>query len=181
MGSPHHLGVCGATGCIPYLPLAATRPWPGQGEYRGMSLKARLIGAGAVGAVLTAALLIAPHEGEVRSTYADPLVRTAAHPLGIPTACFGQTGTDIPMGQAYTAEQCAQMLVGEVREVLHQVDACMPGLPAGPRAAFTSLAYNIGAQNLCRYRLAERARQGDYAAACRGIDSVVYVAGKDCR
>ncbi|MGQ5522938.1 lysozyme [Chitinimonas sp. PSY-7] len=146
-----------------------------------MSTKARFIGAGAVGMVLTAALLIAPFEGEVRRTYADPLVRTASFPHGIPTACFGQTGSPIRMGRTYSAEQCAEMLVGEVQTVLQQVDACMPGLPPGPRAAFTSLAYNVGASSVCGYRIAELARQGDYPAACKGIETVVYVAGKDCR
>ncbi|HEY9101105.1 lysozyme [Chitinimonas sp.] len=133
-------------------------------------LRARLLAAGATGTVLATALLIAPSEGERRQTYSDP--------VGIPTACFGQTGPAIHMGQRYSAEQCAAMLVGEVGRKLAEVDTCTPGLPGPLRQAFTSFAYNVGTAAYCRSSMAAKARKGDYAGACTELSRWVYAGGK---
>jgi len=134
------------------------------------ALRARLLAAGATGTVLAAAMLVAPSEGEVRQTYLDP--------IGIPTACFGQTGPDIRMGQRYTAEQCASMLVGEVSKKLAAVDDCTPGLPANVRQSFTSFAFNVGSQAYCSSSMAKLARAGDYRGACAQLSRWVYAGGK---
>jgi len=134
------------------------------------SLKSRLIAAGASGVALSAALLIAPSEGEVRQTYRDP--------IGIPTACFGQTGPDIRMGQTYTSEQCADMLVKEVQVKLAEVDGCTPGLPDHLRRAFTSFAYNVGTAKYCGSTMARKARAGDYVGACAELSRWDRAGGK---
>ena len=137
------------------------------------ALRGRLIAAGAgIGTtVLAAALLIAPSEGEVRRTYLDP--------INIPTACFGQTGSHIQLGQTYTAEQCAGMLVAETRVALQDVHECVGrSLPIGMEAALTAFAYNVGHRQLCGSTLASKARAGDLVGACAELSRWVYAGGK---
>ncbi|MBL8508342.1 MAG: lysozyme [Chitinimonas sp.] len=136
-----------------------------------MSLRGRLIAAGAAGSLLVAALLIAPHEGEVRQAYLDP--------VEVPTACFGQTGAAVRMGRTYSAEECAGMLVAGTRVAMADVARCIPvALPVGMQAALTSFAFNVGGRQLCRSTLARKAKAGDLMGACAELSRWTYAGGR---
>lgn len=135
-----------------------------------VTLRNRLIAAGAGGAVLAAGMLIAPWEGERRAAYADP--------VGIPTICFGRTA-GVRLGQSATGEQCAAALVADVQTALADVDRCTPGLPPGPRAAFASFAYNVGGAKYCTSTLARHAKAGRLPEACAELSRWTRAGGKE--
>jgi len=61
------------------------------------------VGAGAASLVLSlAAGLVVHFEGYVPHTYADP--------VGIPTICYGHTGSDVKPGTVATQEECQKLL-----------------------------------------------------------------------
>lgn len=135
-----------------------------------MTLQSRVQAMVGVGVLAIAATFIGVHEGEVRKTYRDP--------VGIPTACFGQTGASIKYGQTFTAGECTGMLVQSTRQAMQAVDHCVPGLPEGPRIAFTSLTFNVGAGAFCKSRMASLARAGRLPEACAQLSRWVYAGGK---
>lgn len=89
---------------------------------------------------------------------------------GIPTACFGETH-GIKWGDTFTREQCEQMLLGRLeRDYGPGVDKCITHpLPPQRKAAYTSLAYNIGVAGFCGSSIARKENAGDPAGACDAI------------
>lgn len=97
-------------------------------------------------------------------------IRTVAYrdPIGIPTACFGET-RNIKMGDRFTLEQCNDMLEGRLVEFWRGAAACTPSLPDMPdarQAAVVSLAYNIGVGAYCKSSVARNLNLGNVRAAC---------------
>lgn len=106
-------------------------------------------------------------------------LRTVAYldPVGIPTACFGET-ENIRLGQSFTREECEARLADRIVEFDDAVTSCLGYAPApGPRMAFVSLAYNIGTEAFCGSTLARLARAGDIDGACAQLDRWVYAKG----
>lgn len=134
---------------------------------QGLSPKA---GAGALAAIALASGTVMYWEGLSLSGYADP--------VGIPTACWGQTGEGIEVGKRYTLAQCQAWLDKELLHAAQGVDKCIPG-PKEPHqwAALTSFAYNAGVANLCKSTLAKKANAGDWKGACAELDKWVYAKG----
>ncbi len=119
--------------------------------------------------LLAAAACIAAFEGLRTAAYLDP--------VGIPTICFGET-KGVKMGHTATPEQCKEMLGNRVVEFDNAVVRCIGYAPApGPRAAFVSLAYNIGEPKFCGSTLARLARDGEIEQACQQLDRWVYAKG----
>ena len=124
-----------------------------------------------VAAVLAAAALATPligtFEGTVKTGYRDP--------VGIPTSCTGHTGPDAVVGRKYTDDQCAaQLATDAVRHGL-DIDACLPpNLPIQTRAAFISMAFNVGAARFCSSTLSRRAMAGDLKGACTEVSKWTY-------
>jgi lysozyme len=121
--------------------------------------------AAGVAAVLTAAALITPRiagwEGWRLGSYRDV--------AGVVTACAGATKGVVP-GRRFTDRHCMDLLARDVVEHGMAIDRCIAGpLPAASRAAFTSLAYNIGAANFCRSTLVKKLNAGDLRGACAEI------------
>ena len=115
-------------------------------------------GAGAI-AIATAA--VAAFEGLVTYTYPDV--------GGVPTYCYGET-KDAEWGKTYTKEQCDQQLAGRLVEFNRGVNSCVTAeLPDTRRAAFVSLAYNIGVGAFCKSTVVKRINAGDVAGSCDAI------------
>ena len=98
-------------------------------------------------------------------------LRTVAYkdPVGIPTVCFGET-LGVKMGDAFTPEQCRQMLGSRVEEFGRGVDACVKvDLPPARKAALVSFAYNVGTDAFCKSTLVRKLNAGETVAACNEL------------
>jgi len=131
--------------------------------------------AGVVGAIAASLLyvIVPAHEGEVLTTYYDP--------VGIATVCYGDTDTAMAVpGVTYTREECLQSLEKQLIAHAEPVLACVPGVDESPEmtAAFVSLAYNIGTGAFCRSTVAKRFNAGDYAGSCAAIEMWNKAGGK---
>lgn len=108
-------------------------------------------------------------EGVKQVVYLDP--------VGIPTACFGET-KNIRMGQRFTMDQCKSMLLDSLIKADDQVSACVKvSLPDARRAALISFAYNVGGANFCGSTLVKKLNAGDTAGACNELPKWVYARG----
>lgn len=106
-------------------------------------------------------------------------LRTVAYrdPVGIPTVCFGEI-EGVRMGQRFTVAECEDKLAARIVEFDDAVTACLGGAPQrGPRTAFVSFAYNVGAQAFCSSTLARKYRAGDLEGACAELSRWVYAKG----
>ena len=117
-------------------------------------------------AVLAAAALASPivaeFEGRVLRAYRDP--------VGILTACDGDT-RNVQGGRTYTEAECDRRLVTALAEHGAGIAECLPDdLPLWTRAAFTSFAYNVGDGAFCRSSMAQAARAGNLELACRRLN-----------
>lgn len=130
-----------------------------------------------LGAILAACAVAAPvvisREGWVTTTYADP--------VKIQTACAGVT-KGVKPGVTYTDAQCQQMTAQALVEHGVGIAQCLPEkLPTDTRAAFTSLAYNLGVAKFCASSVALKAKAGDLAGACKAIGLYTYAGGVKLR
>lgn len=115
-------------------------------------------GAGAI-AIATAA--VSCFEGLVTYTYPDV--------AGVPTFCYGET-QGAEWGKTYTKEQCDEQLSKRLVEFNKGVDSCVTvALPETRRAAFVSLAYNIGVGAFCKSTVVRRINAGDVPGACDAV------------
>lgn len=114
----------------------------------------RIAGAASAAAVLAAtAGGVAYFEGVIPHTYRDP--------VGIPTACAGETGPHIRMGQTYTLDQCMAMLDSSLARHWRGLESCADAeLTINQAAALLSWTYNIGAGAACRSTLVRMLNQG---------------------
>lgn len=131
-----------------------------------MSLSRRQIAARG----LTAAVIcVAGFEALRTVSYLDP--------VGVPTACFGET-ENIRLGMRFTVAECEEMLAQRILEFDDAVTRCLGETPPpGPRTAFVSFAYNVGEDAFCKSTLVRKARAGDMAGACAELDRWVYAKG----
>lgn len=131
--------------------------------------------AGIVGAAAAALLFstVPAHEGEVLTTYYDP--------VGIATVCYGDTDPAMAIpGVTYSREECLRSLERQLIAHAEPVLACTPGLKEHPNqlAAAVSLAYNIGTNAYCRSTVARRFNSGDWAGACAAFTMWNKAGGK---
>lgn len=119
----------------------------------------RVVGAAAATAVVAASAgAVAYFEGVIPRTYVDP--------VGIPTACAGETGSHIVMGQTYTIDQCMQMLDESLWRHWVGVSRCMHAeVTVNQAAAILSWSYNIGVGAACSSTLAKMVNRGAPAEA----------------
>lgn len=116
-----------------------------------------------------ACTLIGGFEGLSLIAYRDP--------VGIPTACFGET-KNIRMGQKFSMAQCEAMLQHSVQLAGQAVQRCVNvPLPDARRAALVSLTYNIGAANFCGSTLVRKLNAGDTVGACQQFHRWKYAKG----
>lgn len=141
-----------------------------------MKTSTKVVGGGGVVA-LAAALLVA-NEGVVLRTYADPVWGER-----VPTACVGETGPHIRMGQTFTHEQCMQMLGKRVELSWSRIERCLQRpVPVNVAVSLVDLGYNVGEQAVCSSTLVRQINAGQPPAVyCEQFRRWVFVGGQDCR
>jgi lysozyme len=115
----------------------------------------RLKKGGAVAAVCIT--FITGFEGLRQTAYRDPIF--------VWTVCVGET-EGVKRGDHYSVAQCKAMLQRRLEDYATPIESCLPSLPDARFIAFTSLAYNIGAQRACQSTAAKQVRLGNIKAGC---------------
>lgn len=119
----------------------------------------RIAGAASAAVVVAAtAGGVAYFEGVIPHTYRDP--------VGIPTACAGETGPHIQMGQTYTLDQCMVLLDASLARHWRGLERCIVGeLTMQEAAAVLSWTYNVGVGAACGSTLVRMINRGAPAEA----------------
>ncbi len=136
----------------------------------GKKTLAGVVGAAAASLLLT---LVPEHEGEVLTTYYDP--------VGIATVCYGDTDPAMAVpGASYSRAECLASLERQLIAHAEPVLRCVPEVDASPhmKAAFVSLAYNIGTSAFCKSTVARRFKSGDYQGACAAMEMWTRAGGR---
>lgn len=129
---------------------------------------AALVGAGCC----TTLLAIVPgFEGTVLHAYFDP--------VGVATYCTGATD-GVVMGKSYTVDECSDVLAKDLYAHAERIAECI-AVPVNEnqRAAFVSLAFNIGTGAFCSSTLKRRLNAYDYAGACAEISRWRMAGGRE--
>jgi len=135
-----------------------------------VSLKRRLIIGGAASALSLATAVVSHYEGYRSTAYRDP--------VGIPTICYGHTGS-VEMGQTLSQAQCRALLAGDLGDAFDTVDQRVTvDLPPRRRAALASFVYNVGDGAFARSTLLRRLNAGDVRGACHELSRWVYANGR---
>lgn len=95
-------------------------------------------------------------------------LRTVAYkdPVGIPTACFGET-KNIRMGMKFTKAECDGMLVQSLIAHEDGMQRCTKvDVPDSTHAALLSFTYNVGVGNYCGSTLVRKLNAGNIEGAC---------------
>lgn len=135
-----------------------------------MNWKEKLIATIGGAAVVLVVPLVQKYEGTVLRSYRDP--------VGIITACTGHTGPELKMGQAYTRQQCEEMLYKDLAIHADALSCIRQPLTDGQRAAFVSFAFNVGEGAFCSSTLVRKANAGDIDGACAELSRWTYAGGK---
>lgn len=123
------------------------------------------------GALALAIAIITHFEGEVRTTYLDP--------VAIPTICVGHTGQDVKPHQEVTHEACQDMLQKDIQVTWDGISACIQTpLSDHQQAAFISFAFNVGVRRFCSSTMAKLINKGDLVAACNELPKWIYAQGQ---
>jgi len=122
------------------------------------------------GSLAASASITAYFEGERLTTYLDP--------VGIPTVCYGHTGT-ATMGETKTLEECKYLLAKDLGWALSEVDRQLPDAPPMVRAAFGSFTYNLGVGAFRSSTLLRKAKAGDLKGACNELPRWRYAGGRE--
>jgi lysozyme len=115
------------------------------------------------GAVALAIGVITYFEGFKQEPYRDP--------AGIPTICYGHTGTDVVLTmKARTPEQCREVLNIDLQRAWDSIDLYVR-VPLHPwtRAALASFVFNVGADAFEKSTLLTLINQGRVMEACNEL------------
>lgn len=123
------------------------------------SLKKKLAGVAAAGAVAIAAVLIPSLEGVEYKPYRDV--------VGVLTVCYGHTGADIIPGKTYSEAECKAMLDKDLVPFARSVERSVK-VPASEyqKAALISFSYNVGVKAFESSTLLKKLNVGDSKGAC---------------
>ena len=103
--------------------------------------------------VLVAAPFVALQEGVVLRTYADP--------VGIPTACAGETDKAVTLRARFSRDECAALLGASLLQHAQRMEACVfVPLKEHEAAAVLSWSYNIGTSAACASTLVRKLNAG---------------------
>lgn len=127
-----------------------------------------LVVAAVLGAAALATPLIARFEGYRPSGYKDPA------PGAYDTICYGHKQAGVA-GKTDTDDQCAALLAQDTVSHGLDISKCLPAdTPTNARAAFTSFAFNVGAEKFCASTMAKKAQAKDWRGACAELSKWIY-------
>ena len=137
-------------------------------------LRAALAALGVVGTlagtVVGTAEFVKPEEGTVHRTYVDP--------VGVATACTGNTSAAVP-GATYTAAECELLLLSDVIvAVVASGKLVKVELTEEEWIAVSSFTYNLGWRALQKSTLLAKLNAGDKAGAAKEFKRWVYGGGR---
>lgn len=113
----------------------------------------RTVGVTGAVVIATAAPAVAWFEGVIPYTYRDP--------VGIPTACAGETGPHIRMGQTFTIAECMDMMDASLWRHWMEMGRCSDAeVTWNQAAALLSWTYNVGVGNFCKSTLVKLLNSG---------------------
>jgi lysozyme len=105
-------------------------------------------------AIMLAAPMTAYYEGTMLKTYRDP--------VGIPTACIGETDSEIVMQQKFTEQECLAVLGASMAVHAQEVAKCVTvPIKTHEAAALVSWSYNVGTSAACKSTLVRKLNAGD--------------------
>ena len=133
--------------------------------------RAKLAAKIGAGATALAVPLVMLYEGTVLQSYRDPINKI--------TACVGNTGPELRMGQRYTRQQCEDMLYGDLLKHTAALDCIKRPMTDGQKAAFLSFAFNVGNKAFCDSTLARKANAGDMPGACAELSRWTRAGGRE--
>jgi lysozyme len=137
--------------------------------------KAKVGGIASLLVVLTAAPLVAHHEGMVLRTYVDP--------VGIRTACGGETDTSITMRERFTRDECVAVMGASLYAHALEVDKCIKRpLATHEAVAVLSWSYNVGTGAACKSTLVRKLNAGAKPAEwCAELSRWTKAGGRELR
>jgi len=107
--------------------------------------------------VLIAAPFVAIQEGVVLRTYSDP--------IGIPTACGGETDKAITIRKRFTRDECISVMGASLYQHALELDRCIfVPLKENEAAAVLSWGYNVGTGAACASTLVRKLNAGQPAS-----------------
>lgn len=108
-------------------------------------------------AIMLAVPMTAFYEGTVLHTYRDP--------VGISTACIGETDKEIVLQERFTEQECTAVLGASMAVHAQEVSTCIDKpLQRHEAAAVLSWSYNIGSGAACASTLVQMINAGAQAS-----------------
>ena len=96
---------------------------------------------------------------------------------------FKLDGSPVQPGDRITRTEARKLMEIKVRDeyqpVIHRCAGDIP-MTQGEFDSLIDLAYNIGAEKVCRYSIIRKFRAGDYEAGCASILTIDWLNGKKC-
>lgn len=130
---------------------------------------ARKVGIASAGLLLLAAPFVAQWEATRLTSYADI--------VNVPTACMGETGEHIRLGQRFTEGQCYLLLGASLQRHAIELSRCITApLSDNEAVAILSWGFNVGTDDACKSTLVKKINAGQ--PFCAELDKWVYAGGK---
>lgn len=108
-------------------------------------------------AILLAAPLVIHYEGVELRTYEDP--------VGIPTACIGETDKEIVLRESFTRDECLALVGASMAVHATELAKCITRpIKSNEAAAVLSWGYNVGTGAACSSTLVRKLNAGEPAA-----------------
>lgn len=108
-------------------------------------------------AIMLAAPMTGYYEGMVPHTYKDP--------VGIPTACYGETDAEVVRLDKFKSEDCLALLGASLTVHAIEVSPCITRtIKAHEAAAVISWSYNVGSGAACGSTLVRKINAGHPAS-----------------
>lgn len=132
-----------------------------------------------VAAALAGGFLTIPFEGSVKNKNGEHTVYR--DPVGVITACYGQTGKDlygrpIKLGMKYSEEECLTMLSKTLTSFEKELDSVVrvPYKSEYMKASLIDFTYNVGIYNVKSSTLLKKLNHKEYSATCDELTKWVY-------
>ena len=92
-------------------------------------------------------------------------------------------GTPVRCGEVFTPTYARELLEFTVKDVYEAgINKCVGDIPMFPheKGILVRLAYQIGAEKVCRFSIIKKFRAGEYEAGCKTIPTIDLLHGRHC-